>query len=144
MSNVKNYTKQGGDVTVIGGKLIHGSRELRPADPLEDSGATTIAGLKDDVNLLLAGLYEAGLMLADKTGLVDAILLARDLLEGAVVGEDPGEFPQAAVDDLETAIEAAETVEENHSATQTQVLAATTALTTAIAAFEGAEIPAGD
>ena len=67
--NTKNYTEQGGGVTHIGGKLIideGGSVKGLPlAANQEDSAATTVAGLKDDFNALLAKLKDAGLMEAD-------------------------------------------------------------------------------
>lgn len=62
MSNVKNHTKQGGDVTVIDGKLILHGREIQAAAPLADSDASTIAELKADFNQLLTRLRQAGLM----------------------------------------------------------------------------------
>ncbi len=79
-ANVKNYTEQGGGVTHIGGKLIieegasvEGLPSVSPADPqtlpqaanVPDSTATTVAGLKEDFNSLLAALKTAGLMAAD-------------------------------------------------------------------------------
>lgn len=78
--NVKNYTEQGGGVTHIGGKLIieegasvEGLPSATPAEPqtlpqaanVPDSTATTVAGLKEDFNTLLATLKTAGLMAAD-------------------------------------------------------------------------------
>ena len=70
MSNVKNYTEQGGDRTVIGGtleitgggKLTFNGKELKPAAAQADSNASTIAGLVTDFNALLAKLKAAGLM----------------------------------------------------------------------------------
>lgn len=70
MSNVKNYTEQGGDKTVIGGtleiaaggKLTFDNVELKPAQTQADSAAATVAALKDDFNALLAKLRSAGLM----------------------------------------------------------------------------------
>ena len=70
MSNIKNYTEQGGEKTVIGGtlevtsdgKLIFGEGELKSAEVQEDSVATTIADLKTDFNELLEKLRTAGLM----------------------------------------------------------------------------------
>ena len=70
MSNVKNYTEQGGDKWVVTGTLdiagegklmIKGSDFTRAAT-LADSAATTIADLKTDFNALLAKLRAAGLM----------------------------------------------------------------------------------
>ncbi|SHJ10444.1 head fiber protein [Propionispora hippei] len=67
MSNVKNYTEQGGDKTVIGGTLeiVAGGQVVglfTPAAFQADSTATTIAGLVTDLNSLLAKLKAAGLM----------------------------------------------------------------------------------
>jgi hypothetical protein len=73
MSNVKNYTEQGGDKTVIGGtleitvggKLTFDGAELKPAETQADSTATTIADLKGDFNALLAKLKTAGVMVSE-------------------------------------------------------------------------------
>lgn len=73
MSNVKNYTEQGGEKTVIGGTLeiVEGGQvvglpsDFTPAAFLADSTATTIAGLVVDFNTLLANLKAAGLMASE-------------------------------------------------------------------------------
>ena len=70
MSNVKNYTEQGGETTVIGGtldiatggKLTFTGTEMKPAAFQANSEATTIAGLVADFNSLLAKLITSGLM----------------------------------------------------------------------------------
>ena len=70
MSNVKNYTEQGGEKTVIGGtleiaaggKLTFASTELKPAAAQANSTAATVADLATDFNALLAKLKTAGLM----------------------------------------------------------------------------------
>lgn len=70
MSNVKNYTEQGGEKTVIGGtleiasggKLIFEGAELKPAETQADSTAVSVADLVTDFNALLAKLKSAGLM----------------------------------------------------------------------------------
>ncbi len=72
--NAKNYTEQGGDVTHIGGKLVFDEEasveglpsSFTPAANQAASEATTIAGLKEDFNALLAKLKEAGLMVVDQ------------------------------------------------------------------------------
>lgn len=76
-ANVKNYTEQGGNVTHIGGKLVieegasveglpsSGSGAVTPAANQPASTATTVAGLKEDLNTLLAALKSAGLMAPD-------------------------------------------------------------------------------
>ncbi|HEY9059218.1 MAG TPA: Head fiber protein [Pseudobacteroides sp.] len=73
MSNVKNYTEQGGEKTVIGGtleitaggKLTFDGDELKPAETQSDSTATTISDLKSDFNNLLAKLKAAGVMASE-------------------------------------------------------------------------------
>ena len=73
MSNVKNYTEQGGEKTVIGGtleitaggKLTFDGDELKPVETQADSVATTIADLKGDFNALLAKLKAAGIMASE-------------------------------------------------------------------------------
>lgn len=84
----KNYTAQGGSLTVIGGELqINGKLTISPdavveglfdaeaqlleavdlgtLEAQEDSTATTVAGLKDDFNALLAKLRAAGMFADD-------------------------------------------------------------------------------
>ncbi len=69
--NVKNYTEQSGETTVIGGTLeikegasVTG---LPKAENQIDSTATTIADLKTDFNSLLSKLKSSGLMEDDQT-----------------------------------------------------------------------------
>lgn len=70
MSNVKNYTEQGGEKTVIGGtldiasggKLTFNDVELKPAANQADSTVSDVADLVTDFNALLAKLIAAGLM----------------------------------------------------------------------------------
>lgn len=70
MSNVKNYTEQGGETTVIGGtldiatggKLTFSGTEVKPAETQANSAASTVAGMVADFNALLAKLIAAGLM----------------------------------------------------------------------------------
>jgi hypothetical protein len=77
MYNSKNYTEQGGEVTVIGGKLtVNGTLELGDgctatglpqAANQAASTATSVADLKADLNSLLEKLKTCGLMAADTT-----------------------------------------------------------------------------
>lgn len=70
MSNVKNYTEQGGERTVIGGtlevtsegKLTFEGVQLKPAALQANSIATDATGLVTDFNSLLNKLKAAGLM----------------------------------------------------------------------------------
>ena len=70
--NTKNYTEQNGEVTHIGGKLIIEENAqvegllTTPAANVSESTATDIAGLKSDLNSLLAAMKAAGLMTADE------------------------------------------------------------------------------
>lgn len=68
--NVKNYTEQGGEKTVIGGTLeIKEGAELAgfpKAENQADSIATTISDLKSDFNDLLSKLKAAKLMVQDE------------------------------------------------------------------------------
>ena len=65
-----NTNSQGGEITVIvgelviaeSGKLFFNGREVKPITHHIDSEATTIAGLKDDFNELLAKLQASRLM----------------------------------------------------------------------------------
>ena len=70
MSNIKNYTEQGGGRWMVNGaleiagegQLILDGKAVAPATNQADSTATTIAELKTDFNALLAKLQAAGLM----------------------------------------------------------------------------------
>ncbi len=70
MSNVKNYTEQGGGKTVIGGvlEIAEGGQVVglpstsNPAEFQANSTATDATGLVIDFNALLAKLKAAGLM----------------------------------------------------------------------------------
>ena len=146
MSNVKNYQEQGGEKWVVKGelelagegRLLFNGQELKPALGQADSGASTVAALKDDFNALLGRLFAAGLMVVDKTALEAAITAALELLDDAVVGEDIGEYPQAAYDALESAIETALGVADDADVTQGGIAAAVAALNTAVSTFEAA------
>lgn len=73
MSNVKNYTEQGGEKTVIGGellvtsegKLTFNGEEVKPSALQTDSTAADVPALVADFNALLAKLKAAGLMASE-------------------------------------------------------------------------------
>ena len=69
MSNVKNYTEQGGEKTVIGGTLeiAEGGKVvgLPSTTNQAPSTATTVAGIKDDFNSLLKKLKDVLIMTPD-------------------------------------------------------------------------------
>ena len=70
MSNVKNYSIQGGGKWVVegeleltgGGRLLFNGGELKPALSQKNSSAESVEELKNDFNDLLSKLKEAGLM----------------------------------------------------------------------------------
>jgi len=73
MSNVKNYTEQGGEKTVIGGELLVTSEgkltfdgvEVKPSALQTESTAADVPALVADFNTLLAKLKAAGLMASE-------------------------------------------------------------------------------
>lgn len=70
MSNVKNYSIQGGEKWVVegeleltrNGRLLFNGGELKPALFQKNSSAECVEELKNDFNDLLSKLKEAGLM----------------------------------------------------------------------------------
>lgn len=68
--NTKNYTEQGGEKTVIGGvlEIKEGASVmgLPIATNQAPSTASTVSGIKDDLNALLIKLKNAALMIPDK------------------------------------------------------------------------------
>ena len=84
--------------------------------------------------------FEAAVIAVDKSALITAIGEAQGLLEGSVVGTDPGEYPQAAYDTFNQAIDTAQAVVDNKNATQQNVDDAVTTLAAAVSTFEGAVI----
>lgn len=68
--NTKNYTEQGGEKTVIGGVLEIKEGASVTGFPVATnqapSTASTVAGVKDDLNALLIKLKDASLMIPDK------------------------------------------------------------------------------
>ena len=73
MSNIKNYSTQGGKRWVVkgelelaeDGRLLFNGTELKPAAAQENSSAESVEDLKDDFNDMLARLKAAGLMKPD-------------------------------------------------------------------------------
>ncbi|MCX8125822.1 MAG: dockerin type I domain-containing protein, partial [Dehalococcoidia bacterium] len=76
----------------------------------------------------------------DKTALITAINSTQSLYDAAVVGTQPGQYPQTAKDTLLAALEAAKTVRDNTGATQAQVDNAVTALNAAVDIFKEAVV----
>ncbi|WP_397386309.1 DUF6359 domain-containing protein [Paenibacillus sp. VCA1] len=78
---------------------------------------------------------------ADRSALYAAIQDAQKLADQAVTGTEPGQYPPSAKSDLLAAIQAANAVYNNASASQEQINAALAALTSAVNAFKNAVIP---
>jgi len=80
----------------------------------------------------------------DKTTLTATINNAQDLYDAAVVGTEPGQYPQEAKDELYAAINAAKAVRDDPDATQAQVDSAVIALNEAVDIFKAAVIKSAD
>ena len=78
--------------------------------------------------------------LTDKDLLLSKINEAQGLIVGAVIGSNPGQHPQSAVDDLQTAIDAAKLVLQDHTVSQGIVDGEVVALQAAIDAFNNSII----
>ncbi|TYP76772.1 family 43 glycosylhydrolase [Paenibacillus methanolicus] len=76
----------------------------------------------------------------DKTALTTAITNAQSLYDAAVVGTQPGQYPQSAKDALLVAINTAKAVKDNGNATQAEVDTAVTALSSAVNTFKAAVV----
>ncbi len=77
----------------------------------------------------------------DKTQLIAAIDSAEVIYSDAVVGSQPGQYPQAAKDNFRAAIDAAIAVRDNNSVTQEQVDSEVISLNTAKQTFKTSVIP---
>lgn len=80
----------------------------------------------------------------DKAALQAAVTAAADQLGAAVIGTEPGQYPQAAKDAFAAAIAAAKSVAADAGAVQSVVDAAVEAVNEASAAFAAAVVPAAD
>ncbi len=97
---------------------------------------TVIQGELTSITIAVAAGTEA-----DKTQLVAAINSAESIYTNAVVGSQPGQYPQSAKDIFRTAIDTAIAVRDNGSAAQEQVDGAAVALNNAVQAFSNSVIP---
>jgi len=99
-----------------------------------------------DASIIEAGLSSKVISIGggtpgvDKSGLIAAINNAQSLYDAAVVGTQPGQYPQAAKEMLKAAIDAAKEVRDDPGATQSQVDSAVTALSNAIDIFMAAVV----
>ncbi|MFC4098209.1 carbohydrate-binding protein [Paenibacillus xanthanilyticus] len=120
-------------------------------DGIQDTTGT-IAVTRAALGVTAAGTeIEAGLsskriavgsadVVVDKTALTTAIANAQSLYDAAVVGTQPGQYPQAAKEALQAAINAAKAVRDNGSATQAEVDSAVTTLNSAVNTFKAAVV----
>lgn len=97
----------------------------------------TVYQAAPDLKLISIGSTEVGV---DKTALNAAITNAQSIYDAAVVGTQPGQYPQAAKDALGIALNMARAVKDNSSATQSQVDGAVTDLLQAVNTFKAAVI----
>lgn len=80
----------------------------------------------------------------DKAELNKAITEAEALVKGAVPGDEPGQYSQDAIDNLQAAIVDAKDVAAKADVTQEEIKAATDTLQNAIKVFKAAIIPEGN
>ncbi|MFO7868651.1 MAG: carbohydrate binding domain-containing protein [Bacteroidales bacterium] len=104
------------------------------------SDEPTTAGAVAIDYVVLEGLAGGSTPTVDKSGLVAAISTAEDNIATAVPGTDPGNYPQTAIDDLQTAVDAAQLVAADSEADQATVDQAETDLLAAIDVFNAAQI----
>ncbi|MBB3108050.1 beta-xylosidase [Paenibacillus phyllosphaerae] len=101
----------------------------------------TAAGTEIEAALGSASIAVSSVeVVVDKTALNDAITNAQILYDAAVVGMQPGQYPQAARDALEAAIAAAKAVKDKANATQSEVDNAVTVLIQAADTFKAAVV----
>lgn len=86
-------------------------------------------------------VIKSGDTTVDKATLIAAITAAKEKVAAATVGNDPGQYPQDAVDAYNDAIADAQAVVDNNAATQADVDAALTTLNRATEAFKAAKVP---
>ena len=87
-----------------------------------------------------SGNFNNSVIVSNKIGLMTAINDAKALKNSKTVGTGDGNVPQSAVDDLQAAIDAAENVYNDASATQSQIDAQITALSGASGNFNNSVI----
>ena len=80
----------------------------------------------------------------ESTGIAAVIAEAEELLDNAVSGFKPGNYPVSAIDALRTALEAAKAVVADNAATQAALIDAKNALAEEIETFKAQAVPALD
>lgn len=113
------------------------------------SGAIAVAkaelGIAPEGTVITAGVSSKTISVGstetvDKSVLSETISSAEAIYTGAVVGDQPGQYPQAAKDVLRTAMDDAELVLNDSGASQEEVNSAVTALSAAVDTFEEAVV----
>ncbi|OEH85563.1 hypothetical protein BHU72_15000 [Desulfuribacillus stibiiarsenatis] len=87
--------------------------------------------------------FEAGKVLPEPTALellVAAIAVAQEIYDGAVEGEEDGQYAVGSMTELLTVIEAAQAVVDNEEATEEEVVEALEALLAAVIVFEAGKV----
>jgi endoglucanase len=106
------------------------------ADAAQEEIDSAVVSLNDAIHDFRASVISSPGV--SKQALSEAIGIADKLFREAVVGTEPGQYPQKAKDDLGIAIDAARSVYYDPYATQSQVNSAATALNIAIDTFRAA------
>ncbi|MEK4877931.1 fibronectin type III domain-containing protein [Paenibacillus sp. FSL R5-0908] len=88
-----------------------------------------------------AAAVTSQIVLADKTALNNLIAEAKALLSASTVGMQPGQYPQAAADALQTAVDAAQAVADDANANAAAVGGAVGSLQSAMNTFRSQVIP---
>jgi len=101
---------------------------------------TVIEAVTDSKNILIRKSEPV----VDKSALTAVINYAQTLYDSAVVGTEPGQYPQEAKDALYAAINAAKAVRDNPGATQSQVDSAVIAVNDAVEIFKASVIKSSD
>lgn len=113
--------------------------EIATAQGVHDDAASTSADVinaTNDLDDAIKAFNATEIKAADKSALEAAIVTANGVKNGATVGDGPGEYPAAAMSDLEDAIADAQAVVDNANATAADVTTAITDLNNAVKAFE--------
>ena len=130
-----------------GGNIIIGSTEILNTQIERYAayrGTAKNQGTVDNaVKYLNAAIekYLASVVVIDPSGLIATIASAQSTHDAAVEGTIPGQYAVGSKTTLQTAIDDAQIVADNESATQAQINAANTALNIAIATFESGKVP---
>ena len=120
--NTKNYTTDGGDTTVIGGRLVVEEGAFveglpSAAENQAASTATAVNGLKSDFNALLTKLKDAGIMVPDAWNIT--VRLAPSLTD-TVAAENNTKASVAYADGVITVTTDVDALEESTSSTPGQ------------------------